>query len=522
MVNSRIKRDIQRKIKTREELRAVIGPFPRQKSVALSVGIFDIVHPGHLRHLLYVKERAEILIACITSDRFVSQKEQKSFIPQDLRALNLAALEFVDYVLIDDNPSPIEAIKFLQPDLFAKGYEAFSGGGEQQNEERDAVMEYGGEILLTPGDVTNLPSRFSNATEPQLSTAKLLVLMQAEGVTFDMLREAVSTADSLSIHVVGDVVMDLATATAPTGGVTKSPTVSVVIQRETSRIGAAGMVALHFVAAGCKVSVSTVLGEDKEKDLILSTLEKEKVHCAPVIDTTRPTPVTTTFIAQGHRLLRTNSFDNRIISEKVALKLSHSILQSSADCYVFCDYRFGIFARNTISSLVGAVPKGACKVADSHVASRWGNILDFQGFDLITPNEREARFALGDQDSTVRPLALEVFQRANCKLLLLKLGDRGVFVYRAASPGPKSFFTVDSFAEKVVDAAGAGDAFLAYATIGMLKGRSGVVAAILGIFASAVACERGDHEPVTAADVLSKIKTIESLARSTHALVSST
>ena len=53
------------------------------------------------------------------------------------------------------------------------------------------------------------------------------------------------------------------------------------------------------------------------------------------------------------------------------------------------------------------MPEGAFRVADSQVASRWGNILDFQGFDLITPNEREARFALGDQDSVVRPLGLE-------------------------------------------------------------------------------------------------------------------
>ena len=45
------------------------------------------------------------------------------------------------------------------------------------------------------------------------------------------------------------------------------------------------------------------------------------------------------------------------------------------------------------------------KVADSQVASRWGNILDFQNFDIITPNEREARFSLGDQDSVIRPLA---------------------------------------------------------------------------------------------------------------------
>ena len=51
-------------------------------------------------------------------------------------------------------------------------------------------------------------------------------------------------------------------------------------------------------------------------------------------------------------------------------------------------------------------------MADSQVASRWGNILEFKGFDLITPNEREARFALADQDSGVRPLAPELYEQA--------------------------------------------------------------------------------------------------------------
>ena len=78
---------------------------------------------------------------------------------------------------------------------------------------------------------------------------------------------------------------------------------------------------------------------------------------------------------------------------------------------VFSDFRHGIFNRGTIPPLTAAIPPGAFRVADSQVASRWGNILEFQGFDLITPNEREARFALGDQDSVVRPLGARALRR---------------------------------------------------------------------------------------------------------------
>ena len=123
---------------------------------------------------------------------------------------------------------------------------------------------------------------------------------------------------------------------------------------------------------------------------------------------------------------------------------------------VFSDFRHGIFNKLTIPQLTRAVPAGVIRVADSQVANRWGNILEFQDFDLIAPNEREARFALGDQDSTVRPLALELYKKARCKTLILKLGERGIITYTAPSHDVRSFFTIDSFAERIVDPVGAG------------------------------------------------------------------
>ena len=51
------------KIKTPEELRAIIGPPPREKRVIMCHGVFDVVHPGHVRHLLYAKSKADLLVA---------------------------------------------------------------------------------------------------------------------------------------------------------------------------------------------------------------------------------------------------------------------------------------------------------------------------------------------------------------------------------------------------------------------------------------------------------------------------
>ena len=148
-------------------------------------------------------------------------------------------------------------------------------------------------------------------------------------------------------------------------------------------------------------------------------------------------------------------------------------------------------------------------MADSQVASRWGNIMEFQGFDLITPNEREARFSLADQDSVVRPLALQLYKQANCKLLILKLGARGSITYRHPSDDVRAFFTLDSFADNVVDPVGAGDALLAYGTLALIAKQGDVVASILGNIAAGVACEHDGNWQVTPEEILKKIESLE-------------
>ena len=95
------------KIKTPEELRDVIGPRPRKRKVIMCHGTFDVVHPGHVRHLLYAKTKADILIASLTADVHIKKGDMRPYVPEDLRAINLAALEMVDYVIIDRDPTPL-------------------------------------------------------------------------------------------------------------------------------------------------------------------------------------------------------------------------------------------------------------------------------------------------------------------------------------------------------------------------------------------------------------------------------
>src|SRR5437870_5952317 len=201
--------DFRRKIKTREELRAAIGSRPRQKNVIMCHGTFDLVHPGHIRHLMYAKSKADVLVASLTSDSHINKANFRPFVPQALRAMNLAALEVVDYVVVDDNPTPIENLKFLQPDFFAKGYEYSAEGIHPKTQEEIAALEsYGGQIIFTPGDLVLSSSVIIEMTPPNLSVEKLLALLHSEDLTFDTLRRALTAMKGAKVHVIGDTIVD--------------------------------------------------------------------------------------------------------------------------------------------------------------------------------------------------------------------------------------------------------------------------------------------------------------------------
>src|SRR5215475_13016816 len=131
----------QHKIKSAKELREILGNAPRANKVIMCHGVFDIVHPGHVRHLIYAKSKGDLLLVSITSDEHISKGTVRPYVPEDLRAVNLAAFEMVDYVIIDHEPTPLANLRRIQPDYYAKGYEYVDGGLNPKTAEELRVLE---------------------------------------------------------------------------------------------------------------------------------------------------------------------------------------------------------------------------------------------------------------------------------------------------------------------------------------------------------------------------------------------
>ena len=504
----------QHKILNYKNFRKLIGRYPRKKKIIMCHGVFDVVHPGHIRHFMYAKNKAQLLLVSLTSDKFINKGNYRPHVPEKLRAFNLAALDIVDYVLIDYNENPIKNIKLIKPDYFAKGFEYNNLKTNPKTEkEYQTLNSYGGKIIFTPGDVVYSSTKIIDQKLPNISYEKLMTLMDSENINFDDLRKTLKKIPKIKVHVVGDTIVDSYTSTIPIGGPVKYPHLSVLNVGKQNFIGGASIVAAHLASAGSKVFFTSVVGQDTLSKFVRKNLRKYNVHCNLIIDKSRPTTNKNTIIASKQKILKLDTLDNTPISKEIFNEIEKKISKTKSDAVIFSDFRHGIFNKETINAYKKKIPKKVFKVADSQVASRWGNILDFKNFDLITPNEKEARFSLGDQDTSIRPLATELFNKSNCKLLILKLGSKGTITYRKKDwKKVDSFYSIDSLVSNLVDPVGAGDALIAYATLSMVATKNHAISSILGSIAASIACEKEGNIPIKISEILDKIKYIEKKA----------
>jgi rfaE bifunctional protein nucleotidyltransferase chain/domain len=93
------------------------------RSVVLTNGCFDLLHPGHVALLEAARREGDVLVVALNSDSSVRglKGEGRPVLPQDERAEVLLSLEAVDRVVLYDEPTPIAVVRALLPDVLAKG-----------------------------------------------------------------------------------------------------------------------------------------------------------------------------------------------------------------------------------------------------------------------------------------------------------------------------------------------------------------------------------------------------------------
>ena len=131
---------------TRGEVAALISALQgRGKKVVFTNGVFDLLHPGHVRYLQQARQLGDALVVAVNSDRSVrvNKGPGRPITPEHERVELLSALACVDGVVVFDEDTPLEIISALQPDILVKGADwapdAIVG--------RDVVEARGGSVI---------------------------------------------------------------------------------------------------------------------------------------------------------------------------------------------------------------------------------------------------------------------------------------------------------------------------------------------------------------------------------------
>lgn len=118
------------------------------KKIAFTNGCFDILHRGHIFSLSQAAKEADYLIVGLNSDASCRglKGDTRPVNDQDSRALLLASLLMVDAVVIFDEPTPLELIKMIMPDVLVKGgdYTVDQIAGSKE------VIANGGRVVINP------------------------------------------------------------------------------------------------------------------------------------------------------------------------------------------------------------------------------------------------------------------------------------------------------------------------------------------------------------------------------------
>jgi rfaE bifunctional protein kinase chain/domain/rfaE bifunctional protein nucleotidyltransferase chain/domain len=478
------------------EVRRPKTPTEQAKTIVQGHGCFDIVHPGHIRYLEFARSQGDLLIVSITGDAAIDKGLQHPYIPEELRAENLAALEFVDYVVVDPNATACELLKAIRPDVYVKGHEYATSRDPRFLAERQVVEAYGGRVIFSSGQVVFSSSRLVEAMPQtdELTKQRLHALCRRHGVDSPRLLALLEEMPGKRVLVLGDMVIEryvLCDATSIAG---ESPMISLSELDQKDHLGGAATVAVQLAALGAEPVLLTGLGRDSDSDRASKQLQDAGVQVRAVRNR-KEMPVKTRFLVDDHKLFKVDrapvcpldSIGERSVADVL---VEHA---TRADAAIIFDCGLGMITPGLLQHL-GATFRHRVPVIAGGAADPRGNLTALRYFDLLCCSERTLRTAMNDFGTGLSTLAYRMLQKTQAKQTIVTLGKRGLVTFdrrshdRDSAAWNERLYSehLPSFADRVVDRLGCSESVLAVAALALAGGAGLMQAAYLGAVAAAV------------------------------------
>ena len=454
-------------------------------------GVFDLLHPGHIRHLKEAKKQGDKLVVSLTPDRFVNKGPGRPAFTEDLRLEQIAALGFVDYVVLNDTPDAVSIIKKIKPHVYVKGEEYSDHGADitgKISDESKAVEEAGGHVHYTNDIVFSSSTLINNHFDSDAKRLKPFIDRIKAQFTVDEVIEKVDRLGDLKVLVVGDAIIDEYQYVSTLGQSGKGVHMTARCLEREVFLGGSLIIANHLANFAGEVTLLTAVGNNcPHLDFIQSRLNqgirKEFIFCDKL-----PTLTKRRYVlkdgASITKLFETYSSNETLMDQAQTQTFIETLKKVSGefDLVLVSDFGNGLINPEIIHA-ISELPNFLAINTQINSGNRGYNVItNYHRADFISLNEPELRLAAHDRYSRLETLAEDVGQILHCPEISVTRGVAGILFYSAKDEP----LTIPALTSHAIDRVGAGDSYFALAALSAAKGYPPILSGFLGSVAAAI------------------------------------
>ena len=406
--------------------------------VVLCHGCFDIVHPGHIRHLRFAKEQGAVLVVSITPDICIQKGSNRPLMPQELRSENLAALEFVDVVTIAPGETGIEPIESVKPDVYVKGSEYAVSRDPRFLKEKDLVESQGGTVVYSSGEVVFSSSEIIREHDMDLAlNEKLNYICKRHRIDRALMLGSLSKASGLTALMIGEAILDEHMQCEGLGMSQEAPVLSLTLKHKSLSVGGPGAIALHLAAAGVKMQfLTSARPEGPIYESFKLAMEEGGVELINVDDRSRQVCVKSHVMVDRSKVLELESASYRPLDSAMRsamLRKFKKSLKGDPSCVILSDYGYGLLSDDLVLSMVSSAKEiGIECLSDISMTPRT-NLEKFDQTDVFAATESELRACMHDYEGGLSVIVDRFYSLYEVKYLFLMLPDGGAIFFRRAN-----------------------------------------------------------------------------------------
>jgi len=463
-LDKNMKRDIYSKIKSIDKLSNTLEVLKKKGNKIIHChGIFDLLHPGHIKHFASAKKKGDVLVVTVTKDEYVNRGPGRPIFNQQLRAESIAAMECVDFVAVNEWPTAIETIKRLKPDFYVKGNDYAKKEDDVTGKifsEEEAVKSVGGAIHFTDEISFSSSTLINTFLNPYHGELKNFLLKFKRRYTAKDIIGSLKEVEDMKILVIGDIIIDEYHYCKGMGKSQKDNIIATKFLNEEVFAGGV-LAAANHLAGFCKnvTLVSSIGTKNDYKDFIIKHLNSHiKQRFFYYKDA--PTVVKRRFVDPAflNKLFEICHLEDTNHIPRSLENQIYDYLDSNLkkfDMVLVADFGHGLISPKLVKILCKKANFLAVNVQTNSANLGFNLITKFDRADYICIDEPEIRFACHDKFSDLKKLMLAVSKKLNCDRIIITRGHKGSLAYSKK----EGFADIPVFSKQVVDRIGAGDAY---------------------------------------------------------------